>query len=65
MQHETIDTIKYVGTSFLFTGGGIVISLQDFESYLRILSLLIGITTTLFIFYKNQIKKPKKDDQDL
>lgn len=57
MSDETIDTIKFVGTSFLFTGGSIAISLQDVEGYLRIASLLVGISTTLLVFFKNYKKK--------
>ena len=55
-----IDTIKGVATSLFFTGGGVAISLADIESYLRIASLLIGISISLYVFYHNHIKPRKK-----
>ena len=57
MPNDTINTIKSVGSTFLFTGGGIALSLQDVESYLRIVSLLVGIGTTVYVFVKNHKKR--------
>lgn len=65
MYSKTIDTFSSVSTVFLFTGGGIAISLQEIESYLRIISLITGISVTLFVFWKNNIKKDNKNDKSI
>ena len=64
MYSKTIDTFNSIGTVFLFAGGGIAISLQEIESYLRILTLLVGLAVTLFVFWKNHIKKDNNDNND-
>tara|TARA_R110002111_G_scaffold27930_1_gene60031 strand:+ start:155 stop:325 length:171 start_codon:yes stop_codon:yes gene_type:complete len=56
MPHHTLAQIKIVTSTFLFTGGSIAISLQDVGDVLRIVSLLLGISTTLYVFVKNYKK---------
>mgnify|MGYP000524405934 CR=1 FL=1 len=60
MSHQSIDVLKSVTGTLLFTGGGIALSLQEIESYLRITSLLVGTIGTgvnIIMFIKNYRKQ--------
>ena len=60
----TLDSLKTVGKMVLSTGSGMILSLQDYESVFRMLSIFVTTTLSIMIFIINYRKSKKRKDEE-